>query len=63
MVAVAEIQGQFCLRPSVKQALKLTQWQDIMVRGETGRWWIAEKRLVVDGWDPKGWYAMMFDQV
>ena len=36
------------------------RWEDIFVRGEDGRWLIAERSIVVEGADPNGWYAMTY---
>ena len=33
------------------------EWQDRFERGVDGQWRIAEKKLIVDGCDPNGWYA------
>lgn len=39
------------------------EWQDRLTRGEDGQWRIAEKTLVVDGCDPKAWYAETYGQI
>lgn len=36
------------------------EWRDTLVNVESGRWLIKEKIIVVDSWDPKGWYAGAF---
>ncbi|KAF2164281.1 hypothetical protein M409DRAFT_56569 [Zasmidium cellare ATCC 36951] len=36
------------------------EWRDTLVKVESGRWLIKEKIIVVDNWDPKGWYAGAF---
>lgn len=38
------------------------EWQDRIVRQEDGRWLIVEKTLIVDGYDPKGWYAETYGE-
>lgn len=32
-------------------------WRDIFRRGDDGRWLIQDRTIVVEGCDPKGWYA------
>lgn len=32
------------------------QWQDLVTRDGSGRWLIADRSIVVEGGDPKGWY-------
>lgn len=39
------------------------EWRDTLVRVESGRWLIKEKIIVVDNWDPKGWYASAFGEM
>lgn len=36
------------------------EWRDTLVKAESGRWLISEKIIIVDNWDPKGWYAGAF---
>ena len=39
------------------------EWQYRFERGGDREWRIAEKVLVVDGCDPKGWYAETYGQI
>lgn len=35
-------------------------WKDIVTRGQDGRWLIADRTIVVDGADPKGWFKATY---
>ncbi len=35
-------------------------WKDIVTRESDGRWVIADKTVIVDGGDPKGWYKTTY---
>ncbi|KEF60623.1 uncharacterized protein A1O9_02184 [Exophiala aquamarina CBS 119918] len=32
-------------------------WEDIFTRDENGAWLIYDRSIVIDGYDPKGWYG------
>lgn len=36
------------------------QWKDVVTRGADGRWLIADRTIVVEGGDPKGWYKTTY---
>ncbi|KAJ9603449.1 hypothetical protein H2200_012227 [Cladophialophora chaetospira] len=35
-------------------------WKDVVTRGSEGTWLIADRTIVVDGGDPKGWYKTTY---
>ncbi|KAJ9645041.1 hypothetical protein H2204_001503 [Knufia peltigerae] len=36
------------------------QWEDVFRRTEDGAWLIADRSIVVDGCDPKGWFGTTY---
>lgn len=35
-------------------------WRDVVTRGPDGKWLIADRTVVVDGGDPKGWFKATY---
>ncbi|KIY00990.1 uncharacterized protein Z520_03656 [Fonsecaea multimorphosa CBS 102226] len=35
-------------------------WKDIVIKGGDGKWLIADRTIVVQGQDPKGWYQKTY---
>lgn len=36
------------------------QWQDVVTRDENGKWLIADRTVIVENGDPKGWFKTTY---